>query len=223
MRLLVSHPERRAALGERSASQVREVDGAALQRAVGRHLRHRQRRPRELRLEEREVELGVVRDQGKPLQRRADLDGEVREARGAGDVRVGDAVDVGGAHRPARVEARHPLVDRSALLVGPEDRELQDPLPLRIQPRGLHVDHREARSARRGGRRRCRRRRGTSAEAIEQSHEDPLRAGAVIARSSQGAGTEEALSAWGPSMIRLSPPGAIFDLVTAAQARRQGR
>jgi len=196
------HPERRAALAERAPPQVGEVDGAALEGAVGADPRHRQGGPRELRPQEGEIELGVVRDQDQALQRSADRDGEVREAWGAGDVRVGDAVDVRGPHWTARVEARRPPVDRTPVLVGPDDRELEDALALGIQARRLHVDHREARNTEDSGHLRHGVRRGAAAESIEQSHEDPLRTGMMIARSSQAAGTDESRSAAGTSRTR---------------------
>ena len=79
-----------------------------------------------------------------PLQRRPDPHGEIREPRGAGEVRIGDPVHVGGAGGPIRLEAADPLIDRVAVLVGPHDRELDDPLPIGIETGGLHVDHGEA-------------------------------------------------------------------------------
>src|SRR5699024_6467936 len=75
------------------------------------------------------------------------------------------------------MKPRHPLIDGAAVLVGAEDRQLDDPLVRGAEPGRLDIEHREPCCAGRPGcvsGSRGLRRLPAAGEAIEQSHRSPF-------------------------------------------------
>ena len=190
---------------------------------------------RELRPQEAHVELRVVPHDHHSLQGRPDGHREIREPRGMRDIGIGDPVHVRGADGPVGLEAGDPLIDRAAVLVGADDRELDDPLVDGGEAGGLHVDHGEARdprSARAGPGRGVH---PATGDAIEQSHGSPFRPAAddavIIAERADGQGRRPGGSARSLLMAigaveepghRPAPPPRLASSSAPARCRRIG-
>jgi hypothetical protein len=144
-RVRIEEPDARgrAAVRQPAAVQVGEVEHSRIEGAQGWQPRQCPPCSRELVAQEGQVETGVVRDHRQTCEARVQLGNHLSKDRSASDVRLRDPVDAGRPHRALRVEPAHPFVENPSTTVRPKDRQLQDAITLRREPRRLHVDDRE--------------------------------------------------------------------------------
>jgi len=131
---------RPAAVEQAAALQIGQVEPAGLQGAQVRRRRQVPPGPRVLRLEEGQIEPGVVGHDDAAGQPGVQLPDQLREPGRGAHVGGGDAVDERRADRAAGIHQGRPLVNDAAPGIGTDDRDLHHAIPPGHQPRGLHVD-----------------------------------------------------------------------------------
>lgn len=105
MRASQRHTDGVAAVREATPVEVGQVVPRRFESADRRRLRHGPSSAQEFVLEEAEVEGGVMGGERCPGEVPTEVGCDVRELRSVGYVRVSDAMDVGGAYGPVRVDA----------------------------------------------------------------------------------------------------------------------
>jgi hypothetical protein len=92
------------------------------------------------RLQERDVERGIVGDDDPSRQPGEEIVGNVSERRGSNEVVRGDAVDPSPERSRAGINKRRPFVNRLAIGAHPDDCQLDNSMARGMQARCLDVN-----------------------------------------------------------------------------------